>query len=93
MLGINSKIVRVLFDFFDKSEGVLSTRNEIVEYVTNTPKPFLYTYGLLYRNPATKYSPIDNTKAMDIIKNESYLKVTEHEDFYHLNAFGANDLW
>lgn len=92
-INTNSKIVRILFDFYNNDEEAMNTRDEVIEYVKNSPKPFLYTYGFTWKNPTTKHVPVINYMAMDIIKNESYLKVTEHEDFYHLNAFGANDLW
>ena len=63
------------------------------ELVSKTNKIIKYTHGLGYRNPTTHLKPIGKEEAYNIIKNESWLDITEHEDYIHLNSFSGNDMW
>lgn len=63
------------------------------DIITNTNKELKYTYGLGYRGPTTHKKPIDKVEAFRIIDTESLLDITEYEDWIHLNAYSANDMW
>lgn len=83
----NSNNVRCLFDYFHRIiDKAFETRDEVIEYVTNTPKPFFITCGASHWDSDNDYLPIDNTIALDIIKNEGKLSVYEHEHFYQLHV-------
>ena len=75
--------------FFD---GTLD-RNKAREFVNITDKKLVYTYGFEYRNPTTHRVPIDKERALELISHESYLDITEEEDFIHFNAFSSNDMF
>lgn len=68
-------------------------RKEAMKLVSDTDKKLVYTYGYEYRNPITHRKPITLDEAIDKIKNESLLDITEEEDCIHLNAFSSNDMW
>lgn len=73
-------------------DGTLN-RAKAKEFIAETKKPLKYTYGLGYRNPTTNHEPITKEQAIEIIKKESLLDITEHNDYVHLNAFSSNDMW
>ena len=73
-------------------DGTLN-RDEAKEVIINTDKDLKYTYGLGYRNPTTHKKPIDKAEALKIVANESYLDITEYEDWIHLNGYSSNDMW
>ena len=62
------------------------------EFIKNTDKPIVYTYGFEYRNPTTHRKPISKEKAIQIL-NEEWCDLTEEENDVHLNAFSANDMF
>lgn len=68
-------------------------RKKLAEFVQETEKPILYTYGLGYRHPTTYRKPISKETALDIVKNESLLDATEEGTCLHLNAYSDNDMW
>ena len=68
-------------------------REKAKEVITSTSKELKYTYGLGYRGPTTHKKPIDKNEAIHIIDTESLLDITEYEDWIHLNAYSANDMW
>lgn len=72
--------------------GTLDTK-KAKEFISETNKPIKYTYGLGYRNPTINHVPITKERAMEIIDTESLLDIDEHEDYIHLNAYSANDMW
>ena len=61
--------------------------------IINSDKPCLYTYGLGYRNPTTNHKPISKEEALEIVKTKSLLDITEHDEYFHLNAYSDNDMW
>ena len=73
-------------------DGTLD-RNVAKEVIINTDKDLKYTYGFGYRNPTTHKKPIDKAEALKIVANESYLDITEYEDWIHLNGYSSNDMW
>ena len=68
-------------------------REKAIEIITNSDKPCVYTFGFKYRNPTTRDVPISKEKAIEIIKKESLLDITEYEDKFDLNAYSGNDMW
>ena len=68
-------------------------RKEAKEFIKNSSKPCVYTYGLGFRNPTTHRKPITKEKALEIIDNEGFLDITEETTVIHLNAFSENDMW
>ena len=70
-----------------------NTEEEAKALLETTDKKILYTYGLRYRNPATKDVPVTNKKALEIFEGNSTCDVTEYEDYIDLNAYGEMDLW
>lgn len=73
-------------------KGTLN-RKELIEFINNTDKTIKYTFGLLYREPRTKYKPISKQEAIEIANNEDWLDVEERENFIHLNAYSENDMY
>ena len=63
------------------------------EYIKATDKEIRYTYGLGYRNPTIHRNPITKEMAIEIIDTESLLDINENEEYIHLNAYSANDMW
>ena len=75
--------------FFDGSLD----REKAINFIKQSNKPCTYTFGLRYRNPTTKDVPILKEEAINIIKTESLLDITEYEDRIDLNAYSSNDMW
>lgn len=68
-------------------------REELIKFIKTTNKPIKYTYGLGYRGPTTNHVPISIERAIEIVNTEGFLDAQEYEDYLHLNAFSANDMW
>ena len=79
----------IKMSFFDGSLD----REKAIEVIKETKKPCLYTYGLRYRNPTTKDVYITKEEAIEIVRKESLLDITEYEDRIDLNAYSSNDMW
>ena len=79
----------IKMSFYD---GTLN-REQAIDIISNSNKPCVYTFGLKFRNPTTKDVPISQNKAIEIIKTESLLDITEYEDRFDLNAYSSNDMW
>ena len=73
-------------------DGTLD-RAQAKETISKSDKECKYTYGLGYRGPTTNHKPISKEEAMNIIDTQSLLDITEHEDYFHLNAYSSNDMW
>lgn len=73
-------------------DGTLD-RKELIHFINKTNKTIKYTFGLLYRDPATKYKPISKQEAIAIANNADLLDAEEREDFLHLNAYHINDMY
>lgn len=68
-------------------------RTELIDFISNTNKPIKYTFGLLYKDPATKYKPISKQEAIAIANGADLLDAEETQDFLHLNAYHINDMY
>lgn len=68
-------------------------RAALVDFIKTTTKPIRYTYGFAYRHPSTYKELISVDKAIKIAETESFLDATENEEYLHLNAYSANDMW
>ena len=68
-------------------------RAELIDFISNTEKPIKYTFGFLYKDPATKYKPISKQEAIDIVNVADLLDADERQDFLHLNAYSINDMY
>lgn len=68
-------------------------KEDLIKFVENTDKEIRYTYGLGYRNPTTNRELITKDRALEIIASESFLDADEEDEYLHLNAFSANDLY
>lgn len=79
----------IKMSFYD---GTLN-REKAIQTVSESNKPCVYTLGFKYRNPTTRDVPISKDKAIEIIKKESLLDITEYEDRFDLNAYTSNDMW
>ena len=79
----------IKMSFFDGSLD----REKAIKVIKETKKPCLYTYGLRYRNPTTKDVYITKEEAIEIVRKESLLDITEYEDRIDLNAYSSNDMW
>lgn len=73
-------------------DGTLD-RSKAKGFIYGTSKPLKYTFGLGYRNPTTHNKPISKDEAIKIIDTKSLLDIEEHDDYVHLNAYSANDMW
>lgn len=61
--------------------------------ISESNKPCKYTIGLRMRRPTTLDKPITKQEALTIIDKESWLDITEYDDYFSLNSFSANDMW
>lgn len=68
-------------------------RTRLMEFIGNTNKPIVYTYGYESKHPTTHRVPKTKAEALSIIAEESLLDATEEETCIHLNAFSSNDMW
>lgn len=73
-------------------EGTLD-KDKAKEFIKNTDKDLVYTYGYEFKNPTTHRVSISKERAIDIIDCESLLDITEETNCIHLNAFSGNDMW
>ena len=69
------------------------TKEEIIKLVENTSKPFVYTYGLAYRNPTTHRDPMSKEDAIKKVKSSGMLDITEEAEVIHIEEFSENDMW
>jgi len=69
------------------------TKDEMIEFVKTTTKPFKYTYGLGYRNPTTNHVPITQEQAIKYATGNGMTDVQEYEDYVHINQYSDNDMW
>lgn len=68
------------------------SKQEAIDLVKITNKPFKYTYGLSYRNPTTHNVPITREKALEYMEDIT-VNMTEYEEYVHINRYSSNDLW
>jgi len=73
-------------------DGTLD-REKAKKVIETTEKPLRYTYGFSFRNPTTNKKLISKERAIEIINDESFLDITENDEFIHLNAYSDNDMW
>lgn len=69
------------------------TKEEIASLVETTDKPFVYTYGLAYRNPTTHRKPMSKAEAISIVKTKGMIDITEEDEVIHIEEFSENDMW
>jgi hypothetical protein len=69
------------------------SKDEIVALVETTDKPFVYTYGLAYRNPTTHRKPISKDEAISFVKTKGMIDITEEAEVIHIEEFSENDMW
>lgn len=67
--------------------------DKAIELISDTNKEINYTYGFEYRGPTTYRVPIDKEKAIEIIKRNGFIDITEYEDWIHINEYSVNDMW
>lgn len=69
------------------------TKEEIISLVEKTDKPFVYTYGLAYRNPTTHRKPMSKEEAVNKVKSNGMIDITEEAEVIHIEEFSENDMW
>ncbi len=79
----------IKMSFYD---GTLK-RDELKNFINQTEKEILYTYGFSCKNPITCREKITKEKALEIVSNEDLLDADEGENFIHLNAYSSNDMY
>lgn len=80
------------YNFFDKKYSNC-TKEEMLAFMKKTDKPFVYTYGLEYRNPTTHRKPVTKEEAVRIFEKGCCVDATEEEACIHVNEFGEMDMW
>lgn len=73
-------------------DGTLN-REKAIDFIANSEKPCVYTYGLKYRKPTTYEVNITKEQAINCIRNESLIDIKEYEDKIDINAYSSNDMW
>lgn len=73
-------------------DGTLN-REKAIDFIANSAKPCVYTYGLKYRKPTTYEVNITKEQAINCIRNESLIDIKEYEDKIDINAYSSNDMW
>lgn len=68
-------------------------RGVLRQFIKETNKKILFTYGLTFRNPTTNKKEITKEDALEIISVENLLDAEEYQDYLFLNAFSSNDLY
>ena len=79
------------YRFFNKNVCTC-TKQEAIEFIRTTEKPFKYTYGLRYRKPSTMDEPITREQALKHME-DTLVDMDEHETYVHINRYSNNDLW
>lgn len=74
-------------------EETRKTDQEIREFIKNTNKPLVYTYGYAWKSPTTYRVPIDKEEALKRIERNSLTDITEEDEVIHINQFSENDMW
>ncbi len=99
-LGKKAEISAIVNDLVVSGNEVMSmsfTKNfdkaKAKRIISKTSRPLLYTYGFESRNPTTHRKPIDKDTALKIVEDKGFLDIDFKEDFIHLNAFSANDMF
>lgn len=69
------------------------TKEEIIKLVENTSKPFVYTYGLAYRNPTNYRFSMSKEDAIKKVKSNGMIDITEEAEVIHIEEFSENDMW
>ena len=77
--------------FFNKETR--KTDKEIREFIKNTNKPLVYTYGYAWKSPTTYRVPIDKEEALKRIEKNGLTDITEEDEVIHINQFSENDMW
>ena len=68
------------------------TKEQAIEFVKTTEKPFKYTYGLGYRKPSTHNKPITREEALSHM-GKCMVDMEEHENYVHINRYSEMDMW
>ena len=76
----------------DTEEYRYVTKDEMIDFLKRTKKPFRYTYGIEYRNPTTNGKPLTRKEAVSMFKRTG-MDVTERETYIDMNDYSDNDMW
>lgn len=68
-------------------------KEELKKFIEETDKLIRYTFGLSYRNPTTRNELKSKEEALAIVDSENLLDAEEYEEYLHLNAYSASDMW
>ena len=82
-----------LYTFYGRSNGKFQNKDDVIAYVKESDKPCVYTYGFEYRHPTTHRVPLTKDEAIEKIKKNSFVDVTEEKDVIHINAYSDNDMF
>ena len=69
------------------------TFEEITEFINETSKPIVFTYGYEYRHPTIHRVPICKDDVLFKIENNGLIDIIEEEEVIHVNQFSDNDMW
>lgn len=61
--------------------------------IARSEKPCVFTYGYEWKNPTTHRAPVDKEWIYKLLDTESWLRITEEKDVFHIQKFDANDMW
>jgi len=78
---------------FSTNDGKFKDKNDAINYIEKLDKPCVYTYGLEYKHPTTHRVPVTKEEAIEKIKNNSLVDITEETDVIHINAYSSNDMY
>lgn len=70
-----------------------TTIEDAIKFVEETNKPFVYTYGLEYRRPATHRVPKDRDWSITKVHGNGMIDVVEEDNVVHIKEVSANDMW
>lgn len=68
------------------------TKEQAIEFVKTTEKPFKYTYGLGYRKPSIHNMPISREDALSHM-GKCMVDMEEYENYVHINRYSEMDMW
>ena len=68
-------------------------KEEMLEFMKTTDKPFKYTYGFKYRRPTTYLVQISREEAINHLMNDCLCDVEETEKYIDINSYSSNDMW
>lgn len=66
---------------------------EAIEYINNSEKECVYTCGYEWKNPTTHRVPVTKEWVESFFKKESWIKITEEDEIFHIQSFSSNDMW